>query len=539
MKHKVATLLFAMLMIVSCVSAQTRPHYLDLRGKPWVDVREFGAKGDGIATDTAAIQAAIDSLNPGGSALGSLDSISPGVVFFPPGKYVVGNITIKSMVSIVGASRDSVLLIPSATSGFVLAPDSSVNTTSRLANFEISNITIAPTRFATGLASSRATCGGINLRYSILPSVSDVAIYNIAGTGLYLEETYDGTFQNIDILFTGTTANPAVVLKEGTNDLTNACHFFKLHLEACPKMLFVSGGVSRLQPRQNQFIGCKFESTELSANTIEIGISASTIFSACSFITSPATATALITATATGTSDLEGLKFIGCDFVSSVPNTGWVFNLTNPVAASIIGCSFRGVEKAIKGVNTIISGNTFYDCGVPNIEVVSSDVSSNRLLAVRGTAEFAIRSSSGIVANNTIGGAAGLNAIYIDSGSLVIGNRFLPGNTYISIGGSYNEVRGNIFPSSGTPYNLIGPATADNNLLDAPYGTVASPITAATKHGLKSLGDYLQLYNGTTWITIGAQADATPNSTATTVASLTNDFNALLTRLRATKLIKE
>jgi hypothetical protein len=44
---------------------------------PWVDVRAFGAKGDGITDDTAAIQAAINSLTSGGT------------VFFPKGIYLI------------------------------------------------------------------------------------------------------------------------------------------------------------------------------------------------------------------------------------------------------------------------------------------------------------------------------------------------------------------------------------------------------------------------------------------------------------------
>src|SRR5688572_6860508 len=47
-------------------------------------VRDYGARGDGKANDTAAIQAAIDS-----AALG-------GVVLFPPGDYVSGTLHLRS-----------------------------------------------------------------------------------------------------------------------------------------------------------------------------------------------------------------------------------------------------------------------------------------------------------------------------------------------------------------------------------------------------------------------------------------------------------
>lgn len=46
-------------------------------GRPWVDVRAVGAKGDGVTDDTAAIQ----------SAITKAQSFAGGIVFFPPGIY--------------------------------------------------------------------------------------------------------------------------------------------------------------------------------------------------------------------------------------------------------------------------------------------------------------------------------------------------------------------------------------------------------------------------------------------------------------------
>ena len=47
------------------------------------DVRAFGAKGDGVAKDTAAIQKAVDACNAAGG----------GTVEVPPGVYLSGKIT--------------------------------------------------------------------------------------------------------------------------------------------------------------------------------------------------------------------------------------------------------------------------------------------------------------------------------------------------------------------------------------------------------------------------------------------------------------
>ena len=46
-----------------------------------VSVKDFGARGDGVTDDTAAIQAAIDYIA----------SIRGGTVFFPPGDYIISS----------------------------------------------------------------------------------------------------------------------------------------------------------------------------------------------------------------------------------------------------------------------------------------------------------------------------------------------------------------------------------------------------------------------------------------------------------------
>lgn len=56
-----------------------------------LSVKAFGAVGDGQADDTAAVQAAIDA----GAA---------GIVFFPPGTYLVGGLRLPSDVRLVGTS---------------------------------------------------------------------------------------------------------------------------------------------------------------------------------------------------------------------------------------------------------------------------------------------------------------------------------------------------------------------------------------------------------------------------------------------------
>jgi Pectate lyase superfamily protein len=54
------------------------------------DVREYGAKGNGLASDTAALQAAINAAAAQGG----------GVVILPPGRYLSGTLHLRSNVSL-------------------------------------------------------------------------------------------------------------------------------------------------------------------------------------------------------------------------------------------------------------------------------------------------------------------------------------------------------------------------------------------------------------------------------------------------------
>ncbi len=74
---------------------------------PVANVRDFGARGDGVTDDTASIQRAIDRL-PGGG----------GTVFFPPGVYLISQarpnpwcLLLRPDIDYVGVGRESKLLL--------------------------------------------------------------------------------------------------------------------------------------------------------------------------------------------------------------------------------------------------------------------------------------------------------------------------------------------------------------------------------------------------------------------------------------------
>ena len=76
-------------LATSVLGADAGPTGSSTPGVPQFNVRQFGAKGDGLAKDTKAIQAAVDTAG----ALG-------GTVHFPPGNYFSGSVRLRSHVTL-------------------------------------------------------------------------------------------------------------------------------------------------------------------------------------------------------------------------------------------------------------------------------------------------------------------------------------------------------------------------------------------------------------------------------------------------------
>lgn len=74
-----------------------------------VNVREFGAKGDGVTNDTVAFQAAADAVAAGGTA--------GGVLLIPPGNYIVDHFTVGSDIWVTGTGANACKLTSNSAAG--------------------------------------------------------------------------------------------------------------------------------------------------------------------------------------------------------------------------------------------------------------------------------------------------------------------------------------------------------------------------------------------------------------------------------------
>jgi hypothetical protein len=157
-----------------------------------LSVATYGATGDGVTDDTAAIQAAInylETLNYSASAGGRP------ALYFPPGKYLVGTLTANKRHTFYGAGSSAVFLQLKSgvtTSLFVLNADRTVgNSLSDENHVVINGMTLIGNRTdSTTVGSSHGiycpdTAWTQTTQYSPSIKSTDVVIENFTGDGIY------------------------------------------------------------------------------------------------------------------------------------------------------------------------------------------------------------------------------------------------------------------------------------------------------------------------------------------------------------------
>lgn len=156
-----------------------------------ISVKDFGAVGNGIATDTTSIQNAVNAMSAAGG----------GIVYFPPGTYLINAaITVPDKVQIIGSGIVSTTVTNS---------NGSVNCfsfSSVTGGAYVQDLSISHQTSSTGKAISFVSCNNAN-------------VCRTAITGYRNAVYYSSSYGCIDqcVLSSGAATSDKVVLSDGTS----------------------------------------------------------------------------------------------------------------------------------------------------------------------------------------------------------------------------------------------------------------------------------------------------------------------------------
>lgn len=179
-----------------------------------INVKQYGALGNGTTDDTSTIQAAINYAS-GITSFG-------GSVYFPAGTYSITSLTIPSYVKLHGATRDSSILLYSGT-GIALQKNNSGITH----GVEISDLTI------------KGTDGS-------------------GGTGLKIDSFRRGVFRNLTIDMFRNAGNTGVgLLFDNAFENCSFNYFENLEIANCDDALVMDGSNASYSCGYNEFVGTR------------------------------------------------------------------------------------------------------------------------------------------------------------------------------------------------------------------------------------------------------------------------------------------
>lgn len=206
--------------------------------KDIVSVKDFGAVGDGVADDRAAIQAAIDSLGPF-----SPNNTRGGAVYIPAGTYLVSasiNLLLKHGVSVIGDGE--------------LATEVKASGDYPVFDVEGVGITVADMTIRGG-GSGLSSAHGLRLTSCNSGIVQNLNVYNCKH-GLSIWRAWQLHVSNIDMH--GTSCDYGIYMGESpsVNAKNNAVVASNLHIKDC-----LTCGIRIINGQGSKFVNCEASAT--------------------------------------------------------------------------------------------------------------------------------------------------------------------------------------------------------------------------------------------------------------------------------------
>jgi hypothetical protein len=307
-----------------------------------VSVKDFGAVGDGVTNDTAALQAAIDACK-GNGTLGLVRH----KLYVPVGTYLHTGLTIDRALILVGEHQSSsrLVLIAPATRPAIIIKTAHDGTNYPAVGHPGPEILISDLRIqgsgksdSAGLA---AGADGLSLQEAVTNSVRPhislerVTIYNCA------RDAINAIFWDFGAL----TAHNSWFYNNGQHGLNaNSCNdwqFMKcawgsstkdnVHLSGCSQFIFVACNIfsatenniflfnSTVDKSNNYFYGCSIDRAGRHGVDYDIRVGAPTVFSSCYFSLNSSSSSGTYDDIHVNSSVTTGLRLIGCWFQKSNP----------------------------------------------------------------------------------------------------------------------------------------------------------------------------------------------------------------------------
>jgi hypothetical protein len=375
---------------------------LQIEGAFYINVKSFGATGNGVTDDTVAIQSAINSAGTAG-----------GIMFFPPGTYLYSALTVNADVSLLGSGAGASTLLCSGTGTITIYGASFVkdlqfaspsartagSTLSLQGNdIQIQNCT-AKNYFLFATVGTFSSVQAIGARFLDIDMFSPATG---AGSGGILFLNYStGVVQDCIITGTITGNQPDFGIRADNGDT--------LLLSNCNITRHGSAFLSITPAGQNIYatmaVNCLFDSG---------GTTSSGASSSC---------------TIEPFGNVEDVQFSNCWFGLSIGESGCILSSAN--GGTVVGVDFAGC----KFVGNAIDGLTCTGSGVSNITVSGGDAGGNANAGLNfenGATSFTV---TGVRAGNTdTRGANGTGILTSGGGNnyLIVGNN-LHGNTIANL----------------------------------------------------------------------------------------------------------
>jgi len=315
-----------------------------------VSVMDFGAVGDGTTDDTAAIQAAVNSLG-----------VTGGTVLFPKGIYAISSpitvtddITLQGFGTAKGASGSSIL---GASVIKTIAASNFVNINSVINNFTMDRLYVV-SAITSGAVLSIDSTGGVN---NLL--MRQVYVQGMANA-LYVGSTASIVHAQIEFCQFGYNSNEHVVFNDGAD--VGSTLFLSTRFEPAGdgRSLLKATGTT-LATGSMKFINCVFESAnaQYAVNCGSNVIAWS--FIGCHFENNAGPVSG--SPTAAGSDIYIGggqanVNIDGCSFSNPYSTATSFYNITSVLGAKVIASNNTVNGQGHAGYLGFISGS--YDCNV-------------------------------------------------------------------------------------------------------------------------------------------------------------------------------